>query len=104
ITRIISKWGPVAIGVQNVGSQIESISWMTAEGFSTAMSVFIAQNHGADHWDRIKEGYRKGLIIVGAIGIFATVLLIGGAAPIFRLFIPNDKEAIEICITYLKIL
>lgn len=104
ITRIISRWGPVAIGVQNVGSQIESISWMTAGGFSTAISVFIGQNHGAGHWDRIKEGYRRGLVIVGTIGIFAMILLILGAEPIFRLFIPEDKEAIEIGITYLKIL
>lgn len=104
IARIIAQWGPVAIGVQKVGSQIESISWMTAAGFSTAMSAFVGQNYGAGHWDRIKAGYRKGLMIVGTIGIFATVLLIFGAKPIFRLFIPHDKEAIELGITYLRIL
>ncbi|HHV38609.1 MAG TPA: MATE family efflux transporter [Tepidimicrobium sp.] len=104
ITRILSRWGSVPIGVQNVGSQIESISWLTAGGFSTAISVFIGQNHGAKHWDRIREGYRKGLMIVGAIGIFATLLLIGGAKPIFRLFIPRDREAIEMGVVYLKIL
>ncbi|NLJ78189.1 MAG: MATE family efflux transporter [Tissierellia bacterium] len=104
ITRILSRWGPIPIGVQNVGSQIESISWMTAGGFSTAISVFIGQNHGAGHWDRIKKGYRKGLMIVGTIGIFATILLIGGARPIFRLFIPGDEEAIRMGILYLKIL
>ena len=34
IGRIIAAWGPTPIAVQKVGSQIESISWMTAEGFS----------------------------------------------------------------------
>ncbi len=104
IAKIISKWGATPIAVQKVGSQIESISWMTAGGFSTAISAFIGQNYGAEKWNRIREGYKKGLLIVGAIGIFATCLLIFGAEPIFRLFIPNDEEALQLGITYLKIL
>ena len=89
---------------QKVGSQIESISWLTAGGFSTALSAFVGQNYGAEEWDRIHEGYRKGMFIVGVIGVFATCLLIFGARPIFRLFIPNDEEAIREGIIYLRIL
>ena len=46
IGRIIAQYGAVAIAVQKVGSQIEAISWMTAEGFSAALTVFIGQNYG----------------------------------------------------------
>ena len=74
LTRIIAQWGYRAVAVQNVGSQIESISWMTAGGFSTAISTFVGQNYGAGKWDRIREGYKKGLMIVGIIGITATLL------------------------------
>lgn len=104
IAKIIAQWGPTPIAVQKVGSQIEAISWMTAGGFSTAISAFVGQNYGAGKWDRIKEGYRKGLLIVGSIGIFASCLLIFGANPIFKLFIPKDKEALTMGITYLRIL
>ena len=104
IAKIIAQWGATPIAVQKVGSQIESISWMTAGGFSTAISAFVGQNYGAGKWDRIKEGYKKGLLIVGSIGIFATCLLIFGARPIFKLFIPKDKEALQMGITYLRIL
>lgn len=104
IAKIIAKWGPTPIAVQNVGSQIESISWMTAGGFSTAISVFVGQNFGAGKWERIHKGYKKGLKIVGVIGVFATTLLIVGAEPIFKLFIPKDPEAIDIGISYLRIL
>ena len=104
IAKIIAQWGSTPIAVQKVGSQIESISWMTAGGFSTAISAFIGQNYGAGKWDRIREGYRKGLLIVGTIGIFATCLLIFGANPIFRLFIPHDEEALKLGVTYLRIL
>lgn len=104
IARIIAQWGPVPVAVQKVGSQIESISWMTAGGFSTAISAFVGQNYGAGKLERIKEGYKKGLEIVGSIGIFATVLLIFGAEPLFKLFIPKDLEALKIGIRYLRIL
>lgn len=104
IAKIIAQWGSTPIAVQKVGSQIESISWMTAGGFSTAICAFIGQNYGAGKWDRIREGYRKGLLIVGIIGVFATYLLIFGANPIFRLFIPHDKEALKLGVTYLRIL
>lgn len=104
IARIIAHWGPTPIAAQKVGSQIESISWMTSGGFSTAISAFVGQNFGAGKFDRIKKGYRKGLEIVGVIGVFATVLLMFGASPVFKLFIPDDPEALEIGIRYLRIL
>lgn len=104
IARIIAQWGPTPVAVQKVGSQIESISWMTAAGFSTAISTFVAQNYGAGKLDRIKEGYKKGLQIVGSIGIFATLLLIFGAEPVFKIFIPDDYETLQIGIRYLRIL
>jgi len=47
IARIVAEWGPMGIAVQKVGSQIESLSWMTALGFQVALSAFIGQNYGA---------------------------------------------------------
>ena len=47
IARLIAGWGDAAVAVQKVGSQIESISWMTADGFGSAVNAFTAQNYGA---------------------------------------------------------
>ncbi len=104
LTKILAQWGPTPVAVQSVGSQIESISWMTAEGFSTAISAFVGQNYGARNYHRVEEGYYKGLKIVGIIGVFATVLLIFGGEPIFRIFTPGDMLAIEQGKIYLRIL
>lgn len=103
IARIISSWGEVPIAVQKVGSQIESISWMTAGGFQTAISTFVGQNYGAGKWDRIIKGYKAAILSVSIIGIFATVLLIFGAAPIFSFFIP-EKDILPYGVAYLRIL
>ncbi|MFA6983430.1 MAG: MATE family efflux transporter, partial [Sedimentibacter sp.] len=104
LARILAAFGPVAIAVQSIGSQIESVTWMTTEGFSAAISAFVGQNFGAEKIKRIKDGYVQGIQIVGGIGIFATLLLIFGAEPLFTLFTPNDPIAIKEGIIYLKIL
>jgi len=104
LTRILAVFGPVAIAVQSIGAQIESITWMTTEGFSAAISAFVGQNYGAGKIKRVKDGYVQGIQIVGSIGIFSTLLLIFGAEQLFSLFTPNDPIAIKEGIIYLHIL
>lgn len=104
LTRILAQWGATAIAVQSIGSQVESLSWMTAEGFAQAIAAFTGQNYGARNFERVEKGYYKGIQIVGSIGLFATFLLIFGGGFIFKIFTPNDPLAIEQGILYLKIL
>ncbi len=104
IARILSNWGSTPIAVQSIGSQIESISWMTAEGFSTAIAAFVGQNYGARNYDRVKEGYFKGLKIVSTIGLFSALLFIFGGELIFSKFTPGDSLAISQGGDYLRIL
>ncbi len=58
IGRIVATWGPVPIAVQKVGSQVESISWMTAGGFASALTAFTGQNYGAKKYKRVEDGYK----------------------------------------------
>jgi putative MATE family efflux protein len=104
LTRIIAGYGPVAVAVQTIGSQIESISWMTSEGFAAAISAFVGQNYGANKISRIKEGYYKGIKVLGTFGVFASLLLIFAARPLFTIFTPEDPRAIAEGIIYLRIL
>ena len=103
IGRIIASWGAVAIAVQKVGSQIEAISWMTAEGFAAALTAFVGQNYGANRWDRILKGYKVSMIMAFGVGVFSTILLIFAGRGIFSIFIP-EAEAISVGSIYLRIL
>lgn len=103
IARIISQWGPLPIAVQKVGSQIESISWMTASGFATALGAFVGQNYGAGQWRRIIKGYFVAMGMMTVVGVGATLLLVFAGGPVFSLFVP-EPEAIAQGTVYLKIL
>lgn len=100
---IIAAFGPVAIAVQKVGSQIESISWMSADGMSAALSTFVGQNYGAKKYDRINKGCKAGIISAIIWGTFTTLVLVLFSKGIFSIFI-SEEEAILKGSEYLKIL
>lgn len=100
---IVASWGPVAIAAQKVGSQIEAISWMTADGIAVALSSFVGQNYGATKYDRINKGFKITLGIATVLGIITTSILIFAGKQIFTIFI-NEADAIKEGASYLKIL
>ena len=103
ITRMVTAFGDTAIAVQRVGGQIESISWMTADGFAAAINSFVGQNYGAGQLKRVKDGYFTAVKINFVWGLFCSALLIFGAEPIFRIFI-HEPEVVRNGMDYLKIL
>lgn len=103
LTRMIASWGDAAVAVQRVGGQVECISWMTAEGFGSAMNAFTGQNYGARFYDRVKKSYGIALAVIGLWGTFTSCLLIFGAEFIFTIFI-REPEVLPMGIRYLVIL
>lgn len=103
IARFIAGWGDAAVAVQKVGSQIESISWMTAEGYAAALNSFVAQNHGANNEARIKQGYKISMRVMLSWGLFCNLLLVLCPQLIFQIFI-SEADVIPMGVDYLRIL
>lgn len=103
IARFIAGYGDVAIAVQKVRSQIESISWMSAEGFGNALNAFVAQNYGAENIERVKKGTFSALKTCMIWGVFTTLVLLIFPQFIFQIFI-SEKDVIPLGIDYLQIL
>ena len=103
LTRFVATWGDTAVAVQRVGGQIESISWMTAEGFGTAMNAFIGQNYGAGKWERMRKGYFTAFRMMIVWGLLTTAVLVFANEPIFRLFITEEAVVPE-GMDYLRII
>jgi len=100
---IVASFGPVAIAVQKEGSQIESISWNSCDGFASALSSFVGQNYGAKKIDRINKSTKYALIGIIIWGTLTTAILVFLGEYIFKAFI-NEPEAILKGTDYLKIL
>ena len=103
IARIIADYGDSAVAVQKVGAQIESITWMIAQGYGAALSSFVAQNCGAGKVDRIKKGYGLSIGLLCGWGTITTLILFFGAPLIFSIFI-READVIPLGVNYLEIL
>lgn len=100
---IIARFGSEAIAAQKVGSQIESISWTSAEGLAAALATFVGQNYGAKKYDRINKGSRFAIVSALVWGTFTSLILILLCRPLFTLFI-NEPDTIVKGSDYLRIL
>ncbi len=103
IARMIFFYGEQVMAAQRLGSQIEQLTWMIAGGFQTALTVFVGQNFGAKHSDRIK----KGTIMLSKI-LIPYSLLIGAmlfflAEPLMRIFV-DTEETVAFGKQYLQII
>lgn len=103
IARIVVIHGDTAIAVQRIGTQVESITYITAGGFAAALSSFIGQNYGAGNMERVREGFKKSALITTVIGVTTTAILFFGAEIIFSAFL-NEEPALSMGITYFKII
>ena len=103
ISRIIVRFGDVAVAAQRLGVQVEGLSWMTADGFASAVNAFMAQNFGAQKHDRVRRGYWTGLWLVAAFCLMTTLVLFFLGQPITELFF-KDPEAIAHSVDYLRII
>ncbi len=103
LTRFVTGFGDIAVAVLRVGGQIESISWMTADGFAAAINSFVGQNYGAGQYGRVKKGYFTAIGVMFVWGLFCSALLIGLPEHIFGLFI-HEPEVIPMGVRYLVIL
>ena len=103
IARFIAGYGDVAIAVQKVGSQIESISWMSADGFGSALNAFVAQNYGANNIERVKKGTYSALKTCVLGESLQLVYCISFRNLFSKLFI-SEKDVIPLGVDYLQIL
>ena len=103
VARIVASHGTTAIAVQRVGTQVEAISYMTAHGFSVALSAMVGQNLGAGKMNRVNRSFSSALAIMGLFGVFTSMALYFGAEPIFRVFI-DEQPALSMGAVYLRII
>jgi len=104
ISRFVAQFGTGAMATQRIGSQIESLSWLIAGGFASAVSAFTGQNFGAGKWTRIREGYKISVIIMATWGVITTAVLFFAGGPLFAIFLPGEPEVIAMGANYMRIL
>ena len=84
------------------GGQIEAITWNTSQGFSTALSTFIAQNYAAGEKSRVKRAWYTTLWMTSIFGTLCSLLFIFFGSEVFSIFVP-EPEAFRVGGDFLRI-
>lgn len=83
--------GHLGMMAQTTGGQIEAVTWNTSQGFSTALSAFVAQNYAANKLERGKKGYIYTIRVMFTLGIFVSIAFILFGAQIFGIIVPEEN-------------
>lgn len=87
--------GHLGLMAMTTSGQIEAITWNTSQGFSTALSAFVAQNYAARKIERVMKALKSTLYMIFVFGIVCTFLFIFCGNNIFAIFVP-EREAYEV--------
>lgn len=90
----VNPMGADVVAGYNAATRVEAIVVMPYEGISTAESTFIAQNVGAGHAERVRAGFRAGLVMNLMYVAVACTLLFLNAAAIMGIFVPGDSNPV----------
>ncbi len=102
-TGIVSHFGTQALAAYGIVTRFFSLARIPSLGISVALSVIIAQNHGAGNTERIFKSIREAFIFGSKIIIAISLVLFIFAKPIVLAF-TSEKEVINLGITFLRIL
>lgn len=83
--------GHLGLMAQTTGGQIEAVTWNTSQGFSTALSAFVAQNYAANKMERGKKAYLYTIKVMLLLGIFVSICFIFFGAEIFGIIVPEEN-------------
>ena len=83
--------GHIGLMTLTAGGQLEAIAWNTSQGFSTALSAFVAQNYAAGMNDRVLGAYATTLKMTAVFGTFCTLLFVFWGSELFSLIVPDPQ-------------
>lgn len=93
VQGLVNSFGAVVMAAFAAAVKIDSFAYAPVQDFGNAFSTFVAQNYGAGKEERIRKGMRSAIVSVFAFCLLITILVVGFAGPLMRLFI--DKESVE---------
>ncbi|MDD6466925.1 MAG: MATE family efflux transporter [Erysipelotrichaceae bacterium] len=100
----VNSFGASVMAAFGAAVKIDAFAYMPAQDFGNAFSTFIAQNHGANQQERVKQGTKTAMVMSTIFCVISSFLVIYFAKELMLLFVnAKETEIIHIGIQYLQI-
>jgi len=102
LTRIVNGFGTDAIAAFTAAGRIDTFASMPIMSFGMAITTFVAQNIGANNFDRVKEGVNKTFLYSALLSTVMGIIIIIFKEQLLSLF-TNDFVVRRIGKEYINI-
>lgn len=99
---VVNSFGAAAMAAFTATSRIEQLVHQPYGSLSMSLSTYSGQNMGAGKMERVKQGYRKSLMIMGIFSLLMLPFMQLGSEHIIRMFVA-DQEVIRLGAKALRI-
>lgn len=91
IQTSINSFGVNSIAAWAICGKLDFLIWFISDAFSTTISTFVAQNYGAQKYDRASKGVRVGLFMAIVLIVIVSGILYRWHVPLGRLLVQDDN-------------
>lgn len=100
---VVNGFGDTVMAAYTITSRVEQLIQQPYTSLSNAITTYSGQNIGAGKVDRVRKGFRQGMLIVFLFSLaMIPVMYLGGNA-IVSLFVKDDPEVIHMAAKALRI-
>lgn len=103
IQALVNTMGVSVAAAFAVVNRIDDFAITPEQNIAHAMTALMAQNKGAGKNDRMKEGFRCGMLLEIVYGAAVMIICLGFARPLMALFV-KDEEVIGHGVVYLHLI
>ena len=103
IQALVNTMGVSVAAAFAVVNRIDDFAITPEQNIAHAMTAWMAQNKGAGKNDRMREGFRCGMILELVYGAAVMLICLGFARPLMSLFV-KDEEVIGHGVVYLHLI
>ncbi len=105
IQAVVNTQGVSVIAAFTAVNRVDDFAYTPQQNIGHAMTTFIAQNRGAGKKERIRKGFKCGILIELVYSLCLLILILPTAPLIMKLFSENgDAKVVELGVSYLRLI
>lgn len=105
IQAVVNTQGVSVIAAFTAVNRVDDFAYTPQQNIGHAMTTFLAQNQGAGEKERMKKGFRCGLLIELVYSLFLCLFIFMAAPGIMQLFVEEgDAKVVELGVDYLRLI
>lgn len=94
LQRVVNGYGPIVMAAYTISSKVDLLVSQPYSALSMAVTTFSGQNIGAGKPDRVREGFRKGMLIIFLYNLVMVPLIYSLSPAIVDLFVSEADTGV----------